>query len=141
MADLSITAANVKRKTGAVVVEYVAGETITAGQTLYVDSTTGKAMKAMCDGTAAQANVIGIALNGASLDQPVDIQTAGRIALGTGTEGMVYTLSDTAGGIAAHSDADDPVSTEYTSIVGVGNDGTDGTGLDLCIFPTVYQTA
>jgi len=138
MADLSITAANVEKAAGAVTESYIAGATVTAGQAVYIDSATGKAALAACDLTAEAANVKGIALHGASADQPLEIQVDGTIYLGAGTEGAVYVLSDTPGGFASHTDADDPASTEYTALIGVGNDDS---GIDLCIFPTTYQTA
>ena len=142
MADLSVTATQVLKGSGAVVANGTAGATITAGQTLYKDSTDSNKLKlAQCDGTAAEAVCVGIALHASASGQPVQYQTGGTITIGAGAapaEGMIYTLSDTAGGIAPHTDADDPVSTEYTTILGTG-DGSNG--IVLKISASGQQTA
>lgn len=106
MADLSITAASVAKVSGAVIdTTYVAGETITAGQVLYVKSSDGKLYKAQCDGTTEESTVYGIALNGASSGQPVAVLTGGQITAGaTLTVGAFYYLSATAGGICPYAD-------------------------------------
>lgn len=114
---LSQTAANVLFSTGAVIDRTkFSGATITAGMPVYIDSADGKAKIADNNVSAALANVYGIALNGASDGQPVDIQTAGDINLGaTLTVGETYVLSATAGGI----DAVSAISTNYVSLLGV----------------------
>ncbi len=142
MADLSITATQVLKGSGAVVANGTAGATITAGQTLYADSTDSNKLKlAQADGTAAEATCVGIALHAAGSGQPIQYQTGGTITIGAGAapaEGMIYVLSDTAGGLAPHTDADDPVSTEYTSIIGAA-DGSNG--IVLKILNSGQQTA
>lgn len=119
MADLSITASNVAQATGATVDKnYVAGETITAGQALYIKGSDGKLWKAQADGTSEEATVYGIALNGASADQPVAVLTGGNITIGaTIAVGTVYVVSATAGGIAPWADL---VSTNRVSLLAYG---------------------
>lgn len=106
MADLTITATSVigdghgKRAYG------TAGETITAGQTVYKSSSTNKWMKADSDSGSAEAKTAGgIALNGASLNQPVVVHLEGDLTIGaTLTKGTAYYLSETAGGIQPAAD-------------------------------------
>ena len=118
-ADLVVTAANVVPAADAIKVEKTAGATITAGQLLYVDTNdNGKVKLAQSDGTALEATVYGIALNGASNGQPIIVQTGGSINPGaTVVVGRNYVLSTVAGSIAASAD---PVSTNYVTYIGVG---------------------
>lgn len=117
MADITITAGNVLRVSGDVV-RGTSGATITAGHALYYDSAAGTYK--LCDNDNASSTVrtfFGIALNGASSGQPVDIQINGVINIGaTVGVGTVYTTSATAGGIAPSSDLS---AGEYTHIIGV----------------------
>lgn len=121
MTDISITAANVVAGSGASVEGGIAGETITAGKVVYLDAaTTGKWLLADSDaaGAAARGNGrIGIALNGASLNQPIDVQTEGEVTIGgTMTAGLDYYLSDDPGGICPQADL---ASGDYVTLVGV----------------------
>ena len=106
--DLSVTAANVLASSSAVKERGVAGATITAGQTLYIDTSDSNKLKlADCDSaTAAVRNCAGIALNGAAAGQPVEyvIEDPSFTPGGTLTVGTTYVLSDTAGGIMPHAD-------------------------------------
>ena len=55
--------------------------------------------------TAAARSPQGIALNGASANQPISVQRGGSITIGaTLTAGTAYYLSGTAGGIAPEAD-------------------------------------
>ena len=89
MAVLSITAAQVLKSTGAPVESGTAAATITAGQALYKDSADDTFD--LCDNDATNVaadgdidNFYGIALNGASSGQPLDVQTGGNITMGAG---------------------------------------------------------
>jgi hypothetical protein len=117
VADLSITAANVAAVTVSKQ-EWTAGATITAGQAVYLDSANSNVAKlAQSDGTSAEAEVKGIALCGAASGQPIIIASSGTMDLGaTLTVGMIYVLSQTAGGIAPVSDL---ASSDYVSVIGV----------------------
>jgi predicted transcriptional regulator len=119
MADLSITAANCLKDAGATTETGVAGETVTAGQSVYKDATDGgKFKKADANGTAAQAVVYGIALNGAAAGQPLTVQKTGDIAIGgTVVVGQTYVQSVNAGGIAPISDI---ASSSKLSVIGYG---------------------
>jgi len=121
VADLSITPGNVKAVAGstnlAIKHKITAGATITAGQTVYLDTADGKYKLADANVSAAVATVAGIALTGSSDGQELVIQTDGDIDIGATTVlAKVYVLSDTAGGIQP---VDDSASTEYVSIIGV----------------------
>lgn len=122
MADITITAANVVASTGATTELGTAGETITAGQTVYKKASDSKFYLADVDATAVGANseidnVYGIALNGAAASQPLSVQKSGVISIGgTVVVGMVYVQSATAGGIAPLADL---VATDYVTVLGV----------------------
>lgn len=105
MADLVITAANVVPGAGKQTANGTAGASITAGQPVYLDNTTGTIKPASANTSAATAAVVGIAVNGASANQPVVYQTAGVLALGAVlTTGKVYVASANSGNIAPVAD-------------------------------------
>jgi hypothetical protein len=115
MAALSITAGNVVGGVGISQLNGFAGEAITAGQPCYCASDTGLYMKAK-DDTAAHAAAVGIALNGAALNQPLFLCTAGPLTIGaTVSAGTVYYVGDTAGDITAS----DVGTGEYVTVLGV----------------------
>ncbi len=123
MADISITAANVVAGSDAVVAHGTAGESITAGKAVYLASATNKCMLADSNsGTAEARRAAGIALNGASLNQPIAVQKAGDVTIGgTLTAGVAYYLSDAAGGICPVADIG---SGEYVCLLGFAKSTT-----------------
>lgn len=124
MADISITPASVLPSgTNPVTADGVAGETITAGQTVYLDSTLRQYFKSDSDSaTAAVRQPVGIALNGASAGQPLRIQSKGDIVIGgTMTAGLVYYNSKTAGGICVLADI---ASGGYACTIGIAKSTT-----------------
>ncbi|RAI34526.1 hypothetical protein [Rhodoplanes serenus] len=106
MADLSITAANVIAGSDAAIVNGRAGATVTAGQVVYREASTGKYKLAYNDSATAEVKVpAGIALHGAADGQPLAVQTGGDITIGaTLTPGSAYVLSSTPGAIAPVAD-------------------------------------
>ncbi|WP_398473437.1 hypothetical protein [Tardiphaga sp.] len=106
MADLTITAANVVADPSATRVSGQAGETIAAGKAVYLSSTSKKWMLADSNSATAEAKIAGgIALNGASLNQPLVVCTSGKVTIGaTLTAGSPYYLSETPGGIQPAAD-------------------------------------
>jgi hypothetical protein len=118
MVDLVVTAANVVAGTGATKSSGIAGETIAQGKAVYLNSTTKKYMLADSNSATAEARqATGIALNGASLNQPVTIQRTGEITIGaTLVAGTDYWLSDTPGGICPRADIG---SGEYVCLMGI----------------------
>lgn len=105
MSDLVITAANVVAADNAVKETKLAGETITAGKPLYVSPTTKKFMVADSNSaTAAAKTASHIALNSASLNQPLTAMKAGDVTIGAAlTAGATYFLSGD-GGICPDAD-------------------------------------
>jgi hypothetical protein len=117
MAAISVTAGNVIPGADARTLWGVAGETITAGQSLYIASATGLLMKAD-DTTAAKAACVGIALVGASLNQPCQYQTKGLITIGAAViVATTYVVGDSAGSISP--DTDVATTGEFKTIIGV----------------------
>jgi len=114
MADISITAANVKLVSGPTE-QVPAGATLTAGQVAYLEASTSKAKLADNDSATAEVRAIrGLTLNGAAADQPVSLAKNGAIVdVGAVlTAGVDYYLSGTPGGICPRADVttgDDPV--------------------------------
>lgn len=134
MADLTITPASVVAGVNATVERGSFGEAVTAGQVVYKSSTTQKYMKADSNSVTVEARRgLGIALNGGSLDQPAQIQKAGKITLGaTLTAGSDYYLSDTPGGICPRADVG---TGEYVCFLGLA-ESTSVLDLDIQ-FPNV----
>ena len=118
MADITVVAADVVAGTGASFTTGTAGATITAGQTVYLDSGTSTFKLADCDASAATATVVGIALHGSLSGQPLKVHTGGDITLGVTpmTKGLIYVQSATAGGIAPSADL---VGGDFTTFLGV----------------------
>ena len=117
MVDISVTAANVVKGSGAVTQNGTAGATITAGQSIYLDTVAGTLKLADAD-VVASAAAAGIALHGASLNQPLAYQSAGQITIGgTVVVGTVYVVSITAGGVAPLADI---ASGDFVTVLGIG---------------------
>ncbi len=133
MVDIVITAANVLKGTGAQTLEGTAGETITAGETLYLDTSVNTYK--LADNSAATTDLVaGIALHSSVVNQPIVVQKSGNIDLGTTlTAGETYVLSTTAGGIAPIADL---ATTEYVTLLGVA---TGAANLMLAINNTGIQ--
>lgn len=123
MANLAITATSVVAGADATKLTGIAGETITAGAALYKSSVSGKLMLADSNsGTAEARQTIGIALNGAALNQPVVMQKSGDITLGaTLVAGTAYYLSDTPGAICPVADVG---SGEFVCLIGLAKSTT-----------------
>lgn len=123
MADLTITAASVLPGANASISQGTAGEAVTAGKAVYLSSTSRKWMLADSNSATAEARKAGgIALNGASLNQPVSVQTSGDITIGGAlTAGTAYYLSDTPGGICPIADVG---AGEYVCLLGLAKSTT-----------------
>jgi predicted transcriptional regulator len=119
MADLGITAADVKGAPGAKTTLLTAGEAIEAGEAVYYEAVANIALLAYA-ATAAQANAVGVALNDAAEGQPVVVQINEVVDIGgDATEGVIYVVSGAnAGKIAPLADLSGD---DYVSIVAVGN--------------------
>jgi hypothetical protein len=135
MSDLTITATAILAGTDADFFQGLAGETITAGQSVYLDSLTNRVRLADANASLATAAAIGISLHGATAGQPIRVQTGGSITLGVGTLALIYVVSATAGGIAPSADI---ASGWYTTLLGVhAGDGV----LKMSVFASQAQLA
>jgi hypothetical protein len=123
MADVTVTPANVKKLSGTSQTN-IAGVAITAGQTLYID-TSQLAQLADGDLSAVTALTVGMALCNAAANQPVTWAGAGCVVTvgGTVAAGVPYIQSANAGGFTA----DAPATGVRTLVVGIGNNATDVT--------------
>lgn len=119
MADISITATSVKFVSGTKHNSNNAGETVTAGQGVYLKAADSKWWKMdnnVDQATSGYGVQTGFALHGAAADQPLTVQTTGDIDIGaTVVVGAVYVVSTTAGGWAPHADL---ASTNYITYGG-----------------------
>lgn len=124
MADLTVTAANcVVSGTGQRRFSGTAGETIAAGKSIALDPTSKKYMLADSNSaTAALRTPDGIALNSASLNQPINGISEGDLTLGaTMTANTPYYQSDTPGGICPIADVG---AGEYLAQIGIAKSTT-----------------
>ncbi len=117
MADITVTAASVIAGGDATIENGRAGATITAGQVVYKEASSGKfKLTDTNSATAEVKNAYGIALNGASDGQPLAVQKSGSITIGaTVTAGTAYYASETPGGIQSAAD----VGTEAVAFLGI----------------------
>ena len=105
--DLTVTAASVLASSKAIRRRVIAGGTVTAGQPVYEDSADSFQAKAARANVAGTAKVAGIALHGASDNQPLEIVTDDPEFTPGATlaVGQTYALSSAvAGAIAPESD-------------------------------------
>ena len=123
MADLVITAANVKAKGKTISTQLVqVGEAVTAGQGVYRKSSDSKHWLASNDVDEASATATGVALTGAATDGYIQMVTSGPMDVGaTLSAGETYILTATAGGIAAIADL---ASTNYLTYLGYASDAS-----------------
>ena len=118
MAVISVTPANVTVSAPLANKVGVAGATITAGQSLYSDSTDSNKLKLADADVQATAVCVGVSLNGAASGQPVSYVSAGSLTVGGGVvAGTIYVVSTTPGGIGT---ATDPAQGDFISIIGIG---------------------
>jgi hypothetical protein len=123
MADLAITSTAVVAGSNSVRDVGTAGETIAAGKALYYDTTSAKWKLADSNSATAAARVASaIALNSASLNQPVSVLKSGDLTVNAVlTAGVAVYLSDTPGGLCPVADVG---TGEYPQIVGIAKSTT-----------------
>lgn len=124
MADLVITAASVVAGSGAIIDRNRnAGASLTAGQAVYLESSTSTYKLADCNSATAEVRTpVGIVLNACASGQPVAVLTKGPITIGaTLTGGVAYYLSGTAGGIRPVADN---TTGDYPAIIGMASSTT-----------------
>ena len=114
MSDISITAANVKKRDNTIIKHGIAGATLVAANVLYQEASTKKMKLGDNDsGTAEVRAVAGLALHASLDDQPIAYAVGGEIDVGAVlTAGVDYYLSGTPGAICPRADVttgDDPI--------------------------------
>lgn len=121
IADLTITASSVINVNGGICKDFLAGASLIAGQSVYLD-TNNVWQKAQSDSAAhlGSGARTGITLHAAGTGQPIAVQESGVITIGaTVTVGTLYVISAAAaGGIAPFTDL---VSTNKIHILGIGS--------------------
>lgn len=131
MADVTFTAGSVLPGTNAVVVEGVAGATITQGLAVYFDGS--EYLVADCTDAAKDAPV-GFALTSSIDNGPIKVQQSGAMTCDNLTAGGVYVLS-AAGKICPAADLN--LTTDYATIMGVA---ASATSLIIGITVSGYKT-
>lgn len=128
MAAISITAANVLASAQAVKELCTAGATITAGQVVYLDTSTGTVKLADADASSTTAKAYGIALGGAASGQPIlickedpDFTPGGTLSLSVASDAGIYILDGTAGAFCPMGDR---AAADYPVIIGVAKSTT-----------------
>lgn len=104
MADISVTAAKVAPvfPDKAEIYSYIAHETITAGQAVYLVAASGKVGLADENGSGETSSCIGIALNGGGAGQAIDVLVRGHVygfALSGVNYGAMCSVSNNAGAL------------------------------------------
>lgn len=124
MTALSITASAVVAGSNAVRDVGTAGATITAGQPLYYDATTAKWNPADTNSaTAAARAASAIALNSASLNQPISLHKSGDLTMNAVlTAGVAYYLGGAAAGTIVP--VGDLTTGDYTQVIGIAKSTT-----------------
>ncbi len=118
MADISPAAANIVADYQAKIKSGVAGESISAGEAIYIKAADDDELWiAKHDCTAIEAVAVGIAIADAADGAAVTYIVSGELALGSVlTAGVVYGLSATYGAIAPITDTG---SSDYVTVLGV----------------------
>ena len=133
MAELTIGPSQVLAGADADFYQGIAGQAVTPGQAVYLDSLSNRLRLADANGSQDSAEVIGIALHLAAAEQPLRVQTRGTLTLGATAApatSTVYIVGGTPGGIAPVADK---VAGWYTSLLGVG---AANNTLKLSLFPS-----
>jgi hypothetical protein len=121
MATITLTAANIRVGTSGTSSVGVAGETITAGDLLYLKAGDGKLWKSV-NTTEAEADYVGVALTNSVLDVNVAYLNAVNgvtyldHSTAAWTQGKTYVVGDTAGTMM---DAGDIGASDYVTVAGV----------------------
>lgn len=122
MADLSITTTQLVQTSDRTKIKHgICGETITAGDVVYLKSSDNKIWRADADASASAA-ALGIACaTTTAANMEVTYQQGGTITIGAAasiTAGAIYCVSTNVGKIAPEADL---TTADYVTVIGVGN--------------------
>jgi len=115
MADITFTAASVKKGSYAVTVDGTAGATLTQGLFVYLDTSDNEYKIADATTSTTTANVAGAALSAGADGQRLILQTSGYLTCDGLTANTVYVLSVSGKMCPA---ADYSAVTDYLTIIG-----------------------
>lgn len=118
------------RSAGSLEIDLIAGENLTQGQAVYIDTTDGEVYKAIASGTVDQATVLGFAKENKNAGLTITIQVGGVLSVSGLNEGEIYFLS----AVSAGSITLTPPSTAGQFVTRVGEAGSPA---QLCIKPEV----
>ena len=121
--DVTVTVANVAKGNDNTFRDVISGDTITAGQPVYLDASDSNKAK-RCDSNVSQlvAAAIGVALHASLAGQPLRVITGGTWTPGFTTAlGVIYCVSSTAGGIAPSADM---TTGDYVTVLMIGSETT-----------------
>ena len=118
------------RRAGSLEIDLTAGETLSQGQAVYINSSDGEVYKAIASGTVDQATIIGFAKENKNAGLVVTIQVGGVLSLSGLDEGEIYFLSEASAGSITST----PPSTPGQFVTRVGEAGSTA---QLCIKPEV----
>lgn len=120
MADLSVVAANVKPGSDLVTKRGIAGEAISAGESVF-KATDGELELCEKDQAAEDAACVGVALNDAAPLQPVEYGITGTIDMGAILSvGETYIVGAGPGGLAPEADG---ATGNFVTVVGIAISG------------------
>ena len=120
MADLVVVAGNVKPGSDAVTKGGIAGEAISAGDSVFEAADKGIELCEK-DQAVIDAACRGVALNDAAVDQPIEYAVSGSVDMGAILAvGQVYIVGAGPGGIAPEADGS---SGNFITVVGVAITG------------------
>ncbi len=116
MADLVVVATNVKPGSDAVTKRGIAGEAISAGDSVFIATDQGIELCEK-DTVVADAACRGVALNDAAVDQPIEYAVSGSVDMGAILSiGQTYIVGAAPGGLAPEADA---AVGNFTTVVGI----------------------
>lgn len=111
-------------------IDLIAGETLSQGQAVYINSSDGKVYKAIASGTVDQATVVGFTKENKNVGLAVTTQVGGVLAVSGLDPGEIYFLST----VSAGSITLTPPSTAGQFVTRVGEAGS---SVQLCVKPEV----
>ena len=118
------------RRAGSLEIDLIAGEFLSQGDAVYINTSDGEVYKAIASGTVDQATVLGFAAENKNAGLEVTIQVGGVLAVTGLDEGEIYFLS----AVSAGSITLTPPSTAGQYVTRVGEAGS---SVQLCIKPEV----